>query len=321
MFGLPTRELDAMNPLSLVSGTWPSGPGEIIIDQATAATYHLSARHHGRAGGPQAPPAVPRHRDLPLRRSHRPRAHPVRRRRPRRRPAHPRQTGVLRRDRCRRPPRRLRQPARHRHPRHRSRHACGQHRHPAGPHRHRRRRRPVRAAALRAAGLRRDCPVRRLVHHLQHAVDHRRPADPGAGHPAHPRGVPPPGPRVDPGRRNDRRGGVRRDRPRGRGRRRQGPQHPARRLRHPAARRRHRRHLADRRHQPHRRDRRHPCRQRRPGAAGHADRAYRRDPGGSGTASSMRGCAASPSPPSRSSPVQARWSPRSPSAGCPLPAG
>lgn len=41
VFGLPTSELDAMNPLSLVSGTWPAGPGEIIIDQATAATYHL----------------------------------------------------------------------------------------------------------------------------------------------------------------------------------------------------------------------------------------------------------------------------------------
>jgi putative ABC transport system permease protein len=43
VFGLPSRELDAMNPLSLVSGTWPSAPGEIIIDQATAARYHLTA--------------------------------------------------------------------------------------------------------------------------------------------------------------------------------------------------------------------------------------------------------------------------------------
>ncbi|TVZ05114.1 FtsX-like permease family protein [Trebonia kvetii] len=41
VFGLPARELDAMNPLGLVSGTWPSGPGEIIIDQATATRYHL----------------------------------------------------------------------------------------------------------------------------------------------------------------------------------------------------------------------------------------------------------------------------------------
>ena len=69
------------------------------------------------------------------------------------------------------------------------------------------------------------------------------------------------------------------------------PQRPARRLRHPVARRRHRPHLADRRHQPHRRDRRHPRRQRRPGAAGHADRAHRRDPGGCGAAS---GIAAAP---------------------------
>ena len=43
VFGLPTGELDAMNPLSLVSGTWPSGAGEIIIDQATATRYHLRA--------------------------------------------------------------------------------------------------------------------------------------------------------------------------------------------------------------------------------------------------------------------------------------
>ena len=42
VFGLPTRELDAMNPLSLVSGSWPSGPGDIIIDQATATRNHLS---------------------------------------------------------------------------------------------------------------------------------------------------------------------------------------------------------------------------------------------------------------------------------------
>ena len=42
VFGLPTSELDAMNPLSLVSGTWPAGPGEIIIDQATATNYRVS---------------------------------------------------------------------------------------------------------------------------------------------------------------------------------------------------------------------------------------------------------------------------------------
>jgi putative ABC transport system permease protein len=40
VFGLPVGELDALNPLRLVSGTWP-GMGEIIIDQATATTYHL----------------------------------------------------------------------------------------------------------------------------------------------------------------------------------------------------------------------------------------------------------------------------------------
>jgi putative ABC transport system permease protein len=43
VFGLPAGELDAMNPLSLVSGTWPSGPGEVIIDQATATRYHVNA--------------------------------------------------------------------------------------------------------------------------------------------------------------------------------------------------------------------------------------------------------------------------------------
>jgi putative ABC transport system permease protein len=42
VFGLPTSELDAMNPLRLESGTWPAGPGEIIIDQATATADHLS---------------------------------------------------------------------------------------------------------------------------------------------------------------------------------------------------------------------------------------------------------------------------------------
>jgi putative ABC transport system permease protein len=41
VFGLPSGELDAMNPLRLVSGSWPAGPGEIVIDQATAATYHV----------------------------------------------------------------------------------------------------------------------------------------------------------------------------------------------------------------------------------------------------------------------------------------
>ncbi|WP_329318084.1 ABC transporter permease [Streptomyces sp. NBC_01262] len=41
VFGLPTGELDAMNPLSLVRGTWPTGAAEIVIDQATATKYHL----------------------------------------------------------------------------------------------------------------------------------------------------------------------------------------------------------------------------------------------------------------------------------------
>lgn len=95
VFGIPTRELDAMNPLSLVSGTWPSGPGEIIIDQATATRYHLTA---GTTVGLGARKPLERfwdHGDLPLRGSDRPRAHPVRRRRPRRRPAHLRQAGVV----------------------------------------------------------------------------------------------------------------------------------------------------------------------------------------------------------------------------------
>lgn len=41
VFGLPTGELDAMNPLSLVRGTWPTGAAQIVIDQATAAKHHL----------------------------------------------------------------------------------------------------------------------------------------------------------------------------------------------------------------------------------------------------------------------------------------
>ena len=41
VFGLPTGELDAMNPLSLVRGTWPTGTHDIIVDEATATTNHL----------------------------------------------------------------------------------------------------------------------------------------------------------------------------------------------------------------------------------------------------------------------------------------
>lgn len=42
VFGLPTGELDAMNPLSLVRGAWPTGAAEIVIDQATATKHHLA---------------------------------------------------------------------------------------------------------------------------------------------------------------------------------------------------------------------------------------------------------------------------------------
>lgn len=41
LFGIPAGELDAMNPLTLISGRWPRGPGEVIIDQATASANHL----------------------------------------------------------------------------------------------------------------------------------------------------------------------------------------------------------------------------------------------------------------------------------------
>ncbi len=45
----------------------------------------------------------------------------------------------------------------------------------------------------RAADIRLDRPLRRRVHHLQHLLDHRRPADPRAGPPARRRRQPPPG--------------------------------------------------------------------------------------------------------------------------------
>jgi putative ABC transport system permease protein len=41
VFGIPADALDAMNPLSLVRGAWPSGTGQIILDQATATKNHL----------------------------------------------------------------------------------------------------------------------------------------------------------------------------------------------------------------------------------------------------------------------------------------
>lgn len=36
VLGIPTAELDAMNPLTLISGAWPTGEGEIAVDAATA---------------------------------------------------------------------------------------------------------------------------------------------------------------------------------------------------------------------------------------------------------------------------------------------
>lgn len=41
VLGIPTGELDAMNPLSLTSGSWPSGPGQVIVDEATARAHHF----------------------------------------------------------------------------------------------------------------------------------------------------------------------------------------------------------------------------------------------------------------------------------------
>jgi len=41
LFGIPTGDLDAMNPLSLVRGAWPDGEGAIVIDEATATANDL----------------------------------------------------------------------------------------------------------------------------------------------------------------------------------------------------------------------------------------------------------------------------------------
>jgi len=40
-FGIDARELQRFRALSLVKGTWPSGPGEIAIDKATATNKHF----------------------------------------------------------------------------------------------------------------------------------------------------------------------------------------------------------------------------------------------------------------------------------------
>jgi putative ABC transport system permease protein len=40
-FGIASSELDAMNPLRLVGGRWPTAAGEIAVDAATATTDHL----------------------------------------------------------------------------------------------------------------------------------------------------------------------------------------------------------------------------------------------------------------------------------------
>ena len=41
LFGLATDDLDAMNPLTLVRGTWPHGAGQSIVDEATAKANHI----------------------------------------------------------------------------------------------------------------------------------------------------------------------------------------------------------------------------------------------------------------------------------------
>jgi putative ABC transport system permease protein len=40
-FGIASTELDAMNPLRLVIGGWPTASGEIVVDEATATSQHL----------------------------------------------------------------------------------------------------------------------------------------------------------------------------------------------------------------------------------------------------------------------------------------
>ncbi len=41
LFGIPSADLDAMNPLRLQGGRWPRGPHDIIVDEATAKDQHL----------------------------------------------------------------------------------------------------------------------------------------------------------------------------------------------------------------------------------------------------------------------------------------
>lgn len=41
VFGIPTSELDAMNPLRLIRGRWPTGSHEVVVDDATAKDNHL----------------------------------------------------------------------------------------------------------------------------------------------------------------------------------------------------------------------------------------------------------------------------------------
>ena len=284
-----------MNPLSLVSGTWPSGPGRDHHRPGHRDHVPPHGRHHGRAGGPQAPRAVPGHRDLPLRRSRPPSGPPSS---PPSTSPSPSASSASRGGSTRS----MSLPARV-YPSAGSSPPSAASLPP---------RVQVKTAAQQASTATSDVgqqfallryallafgAIALLVgsfvifNTLSITVAQRTRQlatlrTLGASRRQVLASVLAEGTIIG--------AASSVARPRGRDRLRQGPQRPAGRLRHPVARRRHRAHLADRRHQPHRRDRRHPRRQRGPGAAGHADRAHRRDPGGDGTASGDRGCAASP---------------------------
>ena len=182
------------NPLTLAAGHWATGPDQVVIDVGTAAGHGFAVgdRVGVAAEGPVRDvhghrPRPLRRRRLPGRRDHRRLRHPDRPRRCSARPAStpsrsPPRPGVSR---GRAGPRASRpccprassvstgdeQAARDKEVDLR-----GDHLHPRLP-----------------AVLRRHRPVRRRVRHLQHPVDHGRPALARAGDAAHPRRLAPAG--------------------------------------------------------------------------------------------------------------------------------
>ena len=210
----PTIPTQQLSPLRLASGSAPTTPHQVVMDEGTATKYHFVVGDHVRIllAGPTADVHHLRHRHS----SGRPTTWPV---------------PPWRRSICR--PLRLVRPGRAVRCHQRRDHSRGPTRPPS--------QRSI-AAVLPAgvevvtgqtvadeqtnsidqalsffstapAGLRVHLPVRRRVHHLQHVLDHRRAADPGTGPAADRRRQPPSGVPVGARRGGHRRAGRVTDRP------------------------------------------------------------------------------------------------------------